>query len=82
MQMTHREAIDLSVVLTEVMAHWNVVEDTGHGDLARPSAERLLESLGAHWEENGCSFDAGRDGMTFPEACQDAQPARPHEQVV
>lgn len=74
--MSHQEAIDLSVVLQEVLgvpSIWKVIREGGHEDLILQAAGRLKSSLAAHWEENGCSFDQGRDGMIFPETCDAAR---------
>ena len=76
MQMTHREAIDLSTVLQEILgvpAIWRAIREGGHKDLILGSARRLEDCLVAHWKENGCSFDAGRNGMTFPDTCEAAR---------
>lgn len=76
MQMTHREAIDLSVILSEILGVpgiWKVVRDGGHEDLVREASRSLKDGLLAHWRENGCTFDGGRDGMNFPETCEAAR---------
>ena len=75
MEMSHREAVDLSVILQEMCAPPMVlaVRDGGHEDFVRPARRRLEECLTAHWRENGCTFDGGRDGMTFPDTCEAAR---------
>jgi len=74
--MTHREAVDLSAVLHEMLGVpgiWRAVCEGGHEDLIRGAAQRLTDCVSAHWEENGCTFNGGRDGMTFPETCEAAR---------
>ena len=76
MQMTHPEAIDLSTILQEILgvpAVWQAIRAGGHEDLVLGAGRRLQGCVADHWRENGCSFDAGRDGMHFPEACEAAQ---------
>lgn len=77
MKMTHREAVDLSSILMEFGAPpvWRGVQAGGHEDLVLPQIRRLTECVADHWKENGCTFDAGRDGMTFPGTCDAAQKA-------
>jgi hypothetical protein len=76
MQMTHREAVALSVILQEFGAPsvWQAVCGGGHEGIILGAKRRLEDCLSAHWQENGCSFDAGRDGMQFPDACEAARP--------
>ena len=66
MEMSHREAVDLSVILQEMCAPPMVlaVRDGGHEDFVRPARRRLEECLLAHWRENGC---------TFPDTCEEAR---------
>ncbi len=77
MQMTHREAVDLAAILMEFGAPpvWQGVCAGRHEDIVQPRLKRLTDCVAAHWRENGCSFDAGRDGMIFPDTCDAAQKA-------
>ena len=78
MRMTHREAIDLSVILQEILgvpAIRRAIREGGHEDLTLAAGRRLEGCVAAHWQENGCTFDTGRDGMTFPDTCEAARRA-------